>query len=396
MNSAFPPATGRFMTDSFFTRTLGLSGLVLLGLGGCSQVAQLPAPPNPLSVNRSEAAAPSRPPLPLPENGNFIVAAVEREGAAVVRINASRRVGNADPFGGLFGGPPANDRVERGSGSGFIFDSNGLLMTNAHVVEGADRVQVRLKDGRTYEGKVLGADSVTDVAVVKIDAKDLPTVRLGNSDQLRPGEWAIAIGNPLGLDSTVTVGIISATGRSSSEVGIPDKRVGFIQTDAAINPGNSGGPLLNAAGEVIGINTAIRADGQGIGFAVPINTARRIADQIIQTGKASHPLLGVQMLPLTPEIAQENNRNPNARIKLPEIEGALIVQVLPNSPAAAAGIRRGDVITTADGQSIRSASDLQAAVEKKKVGDRLSLDLLRQQQKRQVTVQLAEIPQQQG
>ncbi|WP_338430261.1 HhoA/HhoB/HtrA family serine endopeptidase [Synechococcus elongatus] len=382
------------MTDSFFTRTLGLSGLVLLGLGGCSQVAQLPAPPNPLSVNRSEAAAPSRPPLPLPENGNFIVAAVEREGAAVVRINASRRVGNADPFGGLFGGPPANDRVERGSGSGFIFDSNGLLMTNAHVVEGADRVQVRLKDGRTYEGKVLGADSVTDVAVVKIDAKDLPTVRLGNSDQLRPGEWAIAIGNPLGLDSTVTVGIISATGRSSSEVGIPDKRVGFIQTDAAINPGNSGGPLLNAAGEVIGINTAIRADGQGIGFAVPINTARRIADQIIQTGKASHPLLGVQMLPLTPEIAQENNRNPNARIKLPEIEGALIVQVLPNSPAAAAGIRRGDVITTADGQSIRSASDLQAAVEKKKVGDRLSLDLLRQQQKRQVTVQLAEIPQQ--
>ncbi|AZB73386.1 HhoA/HhoB/HtrA family serine endopeptidase [Synechococcus elongatus] len=384
------------MTDSFFTRTLGLSGLVLLGLGGCSQVAQLPAPPNPLSVNRSEAAAPSRPPLPLPENGNFIVAAVEREGAAVVRINASRRVGNADPFGGLFGGPPANDRVERGSGSGFIFDSNGLLMTNAHVVEGADRVQVRLKDGRTYEGKVLGADSVTDVAVVKIDAKDLPTVRLGNSDQLRPGEWAIAIGNPLGLDSTVTVGIISATGRSSSEVGIPDKRVGFIQTDAAINPGNSGGPLLNAAGEVIGINTAIRADGQGIGFAVPINTARRIADQIIQTGKASHPLLGVQMLPLTPEIAQENNRNPNARIKLPEIEGALIVQVLPNSPAAAAGIRRGDVITTADGQSIRSASDLQAAVEKKKVGDRLSLDLLRQQQKRQVTVQLAEIPQQQG
>ncbi|ABB57131.1 HhoA/HhoB/HtrA family serine endopeptidase [Synechococcus elongatus] len=385
------------MTDSFFKRTLGLGSLVLLGLGGCSQVAQLPTPPNPLAVNRSEAASPNRPPLPLPENANFIVAAVERDGAAVVRINASRRVSNGDPFGGLFGGPPAGgNRVERGSGSGFIFDSNGLLMTNAHVVEGADRVQVRLKDGRTYDGQVLGADPVTDVAVVKIDAKDLPTVRIGNSDNLRPGEWAIAIGNPLGLDNTVTVGIISATGRSSSEVGIPDKRVGFIQTDAAINPGNSGGPLLNAAGEVIGINTAIRADGQGIGFAVPINTARRIADQIIQTGKASHPLLGVQMLPLTPEIARENNRNPNASIDLPETDGALIVQVLPNSPAAAAGIRRGDVITAAEGQPIRSASDLQTAVEKKKVGDRLALELLRQQQKRQVTVQLAEIPQQQG
>ena len=389
------------MIERLFKSSFGLGSLVLLGLSGCSQVAQLPMPSNPLAVPRSEAAAPtvtSNRPLPLPENANFIVAAVERDGAAVVRINASRRVGNADPFGGLFGGPPAggNNRVERGAGSGFIFDASGLLMTNAHVVEGADRVQVRLKDGRTYEGKVLGADPVTDVAVVKIDASDLPTVRLGNSDQLRPGEWAIAIGNPLGLDNTVTVGIVSATGRSSSEVGIPDKRVGFIQTDAAINPGNSGGPLLNAAGEVIGINTAIRADGQGIGFAVPINTARRIADQLIQTGKASHPLLGVQMLPLTADIARENNRNPNASVKLPETEGALIVQVLPNSPAAAAGIRRGDVVISVEGQAIRSASDLQAAVEKKKVGDRLSLELLRQQQKRQIQVQLAEIPQQQG
>src|SRR4028119_20504 len=216
-----------------------------------------------------------------------------------------------DPFFRRFFGsrvPTEPDtRVERGTGSGFIISSNGQILTNAHVVAGADTVSVTLKDGRAFKGKVLGVDTVTDVAVVKIDAGNLPAVSLGNSDQLKPGEWAIAIGNPLGLDNTVTTGIISATGRTSSQVGVPDKRVQFIQTDAAINPGNSGGPLLNASGQVIGMNTAIIQRAQGLGFAIPINTAQRIANQLVTQGKVEHPYLGIQMVTLTPELKKNLN-----------------------------------------------------------------------------------------
>ncbi|HTL89693.1 MAG TPA: trypsin-like peptidase domain-containing protein, partial [Leptolyngbya sp.] len=226
-------------------------------------------------------------------NENFISSAVDRAGAAVVRINATRRVSSNIPeafqnpvFKRFFGDqiPEQRDRVERGTGSGFLLSPDGRLLTNAHVVEGTDTVEITLKDGRTFEGRVVGTDSVTDVAAVKIEAEQLPTVTLGKSANLTPGQWAIAIGNPLGLDNTVTAGIISATGRSSSQVGVSDKRVSFIQTDAAINPGNSGGPLLNDRGEVIGINTAIRADAQGLGFAIPIETAQRVAEQLFAKG----------------------------------------------------------------------------------------------------------------
>lgn len=222
---------------------------------------------------------------------NFIATAVQRTGPAVVRINATRKVANPisdalkNPVLRRFFGedeqPIPHERIERGTGSGFILSQDGQLLTNAHVVADTDTVQVTLKDGRTYDGKVVGVDAVTDVAVVKIKADKLPTVRLGNSQNLIPGQWAIAIGNPLGLDNTVTIGIISATDRTSAQVGVPDKRVSFIQTDAAINPGNSGGPLLNAQGEVIGVNTAIRADAQGLGFAIPIETAARIANETV-------------------------------------------------------------------------------------------------------------------
>ncbi|HEY9889894.1 MAG TPA: trypsin-like peptidase domain-containing protein, partial [Candidatus Obscuribacterales bacterium] len=222
--------------------------------------------------------------LPTP-GGNFIAAAVERVGPSVVRIDASRRVVQRVPsvfndpfFREFFGdrGLPSEprSRVEQGTGSGFIIDAAGLILTNAHVIEGADQVLVTLKDGRELAGEVLGEDPVTDLAVIRVEASDLPVVTLGNSEQLRPGEWAIAIGNPLGLDNTVTAGIISATGRSSSQIRVPDKRVSFIQTDAAINPGNSGGPLLNERGQVIGVNTAIIGGAQGLGFAIPINTAQ--------------------------------------------------------------------------------------------------------------------------
>lgn len=204
---------------------------------------------------------------------NFIANVVERTGPAVVRIDSSRTVSN--PYTGN------GRRVARGTGSGFIIKSNGLILTNAHVVNGADRVTVTLKDGRRLAGRVLGQDRATDVAVVQIQASSLPVVSIGNSNQLRPGEWAIAIGNPLGLDNTVTVGIISGTDRSSRAFGTRGGGVGFIQTDAAINPGNSGGPLLNQRGQVIGVNTAIIQGAQGLGFAIPINQAQQVANQLI-------------------------------------------------------------------------------------------------------------------
>ncbi|MBD2100320.1 trypsin-like peptidase domain-containing protein [Leptolyngbya sp. FACHB-261] len=202
---------------------------------------------------------------------NFIADAVEKTGPAVVRIDSSRNLGR----------PTASrNRVMRGIGSGFIVQPDGLVLTSAHVVDGADRVTVTLKDGRNFNGRVLGEDERTDVAVIKIEAANLPAVTLGNSADLRPGEWAIAIGNPLGLDNTVTAGIISATDRSSQDVGARNRQIDFIQTDAAINPGNSGGPLLNQQGQVIGMNTAIIGRAQGLGFAVPINRVQQIASQL--------------------------------------------------------------------------------------------------------------------
>ncbi len=258
--------------------------------------------------------------IPEPNNpiqmpSNFVAAVVQEVGSAVVRIDAQRTVENQvpeafnDPFFRRFFGdqiPNIPDKqIQSGTGSGFIIDSKGEIITNAHVVDGASKVTVTLKDGREFEGKVVGTDPVTDVAVIHIEAENLPTVPLGNSEQLQPGDWAIAIGNPLGLDNTVTTGIVSAIGRSSAQVGVPDKRVEFIQTDAAINPGNSGGPLLNQKGEVIGVNTAILQGAQGLGFAIPINTVQEIADELVANGKVEHPFLGIQMLTLTPELQKE-------------------------------------------------------------------------------------------
>lgn len=334
--------------------------------------------------------APTSSVLPGLTDTNFISNAVQRVGPAVVRINSSRTVARSsvpegfdDPFFRRFFGSGSDSsdapssRVERGIGSGFILDSKGLILTNAHVVDGADRVTVTLKDGRTLTGQVLGEDQVTDVAVVKIDANNLPTIKLGNSDQLQPGEWAIAIGNPLGLDNTVTAGIISATGRSSAQVGVPDQRASFIQTDAAINPGNSGGPLLNQQGDVIGINTAIRANAQGLGFAIPINTAKRIADQLIATGRVDHAYLGVQMVTLTPELKENLNSDPNSPFTVQDDRGVLVVRVVPNSPAAKAGVRAGDVLAKVGQQAVTSSEQVQQIVESAGIGDDLPVELRR-------------------
>lgn len=336
------------------------------------------------------------------QNGNFVTAVVEKVGPAVVRIDSSRTVTSKVPeafnnpfFRQFFGedmptGP--QQRVERGEGSGFIISNNGQILTNAHVVDGADTVNVILKDGRSFKGKVMGSDPVTDVAVVKIEASNLPTVSLGNSDQLKPGEWAIAIGNPLGLDNTVTTGIISATGRSSSAIGVPDKRVQFIQTDAAINPGNSGGPLLNASGQVIGMNTAIIQGAQGLGFAIPINTAQRIANQLATQGKVQHPYLGIQMVTLTPELKQNINSNPNSGLNVEEDKGVLIAKVMPNSPAAKAGIRAGDVIQKINGQLVKDAEGVQRVVESSQVGGSIQVGLRRSQRDINVAVQPGAFP----
>lgn len=325
--------------------------------------------------------------LPPTTDTNFVTTVVEKVGPAVVRIDSSRTVTTQTPeifkdplFRQFFGSDlprQPQKQIERGEGSGFIISADGRILTNAHVVDGADTVSVTLKDGRKYQGQVLGKDTVTDVAIVKISANQLPTVALGNSDQLKPGEWAIAIGNPLGLDNTVTTGIISATGRSSSDVGVPDKRVSFIQTDAAINPGNSGGPLLNARGQVIGMNTAIIQGTQGLGFAIPINTADRISQQLIAKGKVEHPYLGVQMVELTPQLKQSINSDPNSGLTVDEDTGVLIAKVMPNSPAAKAGLRAGDVIHQIDGKTVTNAESVQQAVENSSVGNQMQIGVHR-------------------
>jgi S1-C subfamily serine protease len=325
-------------------------------------------------------------PLVQSENTNFITAAVEKVGPAVVKVDAVHIVGQ-NPLVKKFLGDLSSDeeRVEQGTGSGFILSANGKIVTNAHVVEGVERVTV-------LEGKVVGVDRVTDIAVVQVKAQNLPTVALGNSDKLVQGEWAIAIGNPLGLDNTVTVGIISATGRSSSQVGIPDKRVSFIQTDAAINPGNSGGPLLNGRGEVIGINTAIRADAQGLGFAIPIQTASRITTQLFATGKVQHPYLGVQMIPLTAELKAGIAKEPTLRSKVTAEHGAVVMEVMPSSPAEAGGIEPGDVIVKVAEQSIHTPNDVQQQVEASKIGETLKLVVDRQGQVKSLDIKPTVVP----
>ncbi|MDZ8235895.1 MAG: HhoA/HhoB/HtrA family serine endopeptidase [Nostoc sp. ChiQUE01a] len=323
--------------------------------------------------------------VPGGDNVNFIATAVQKVGPAVVRINATRKVANPisdalkNPLLRRFFGedeqPIPQERIERGTGSGFILSEDGQLLTNAHVVADTDTVLVTLKDGRTLEGKVVGVDSMTDVAVVKIKANHLPTVKLGNSQNLIPGQWAIAIGNPLGLDNTVTIGIISATDRTSTQVGVPDKRVSFIQTDAAINPGNSGGPLLNAQGEVIGVNTAIRADAQGLGFAIPIETAARIANELFTKGRVEHPFLGIDMADLSPSRKQQINQENQLNIQ--QEAGVVIKGVTEDSPAKRGGLIVGDVIQKVNGQPVKTSAQVQKMVESSKVGDILAIEVNR-------------------
>jgi Do/DeqQ family serine protease len=283
-----------------------------------------------------------------------------------------------------FGSPPREEGrayKQRSGGSGVIVDKEGYILTNYHVIEEADKVKIRLNDGREFTATVKGQDSRTDLAVLHIQVENLPAATLGDSDKLEVGEWAIAIGSPFGLEHTVTVGVISAKGRSGLGTGTYED---FIQTDASINPGNSGGPLLNIDGEVIGINAMIIQPGTGIGFAIPINTAKQILYDLIKTGKVVRPWLGISAQDLTPEIAEH--------FKVKEKEGVLVSQVHPGTGAEKAGLASGDIITSVDDNPIKNVGELVKEIQKKKVGEKMKLNIIREGKSLTVDVTTATMP----
>jgi serine protease Do len=286
------------------------------------------------------------------------------------------------PFEDFFkqhGGPPMKRR-QMGEGSGVIVDAKGYILTNYHVVLGADKLTIRLFDGKELKGTVQGTDPKTDLAVVYVEAKDLPAATLGDSDKLQVGEWAIAIGSPFGLEETVTVGVISAKGRTGLGTGTYED---FIQTDASINPGNSGGPLVNIDGEVIGINAMIIQPGQGIGFAIPINLAKTIMMELIKQGKVVRPWVGIGLQDLTPELRKSFN--------VEEKEGALISQVFEGSPAEKAGLKVGDIVVEIDGKKIKSSQDVVREVLKKQVGQKIEITIIREGKRMEVAVTTTEM-----
>ncbi len=284
-------------------------------------------------------------------------------------------------FFGPHGGPYRQPPTIKGGGSGMIVRSDGMILTCNHVVEGADKITVYLADGRSFPAKIKGTDPKTDLAVIEVDAKDLPVIELGDSDKTRVGEWVIAMGSPYGFDYTVTAGIVSAKGR---RVTGGEKYEDFIQTDASINPGNSGGPLLNLDGEVIGINTMIAGIGTGIGFAVPSSLAKTVVDQLVTTGKVVRPWIGVGIQPVTPEMV--------SFLKLDERKGALVSQVYSGSPAEKAGLQIGDVIVKVDDTDIDDPDTLVRSVLRHDVGDKLKLLVVRNGKEKRIEVKTGVMP----
>ena len=369
-----------------------LAAIGVLGAGGAMVVHQNNAganaaagAPAPVAAAVAPAAA-AAPLVALPDFSQIAarnspaVVNISVTGSTKVAYDPSAQAGN-DDFGNdpffeffrRFQGPQGGQRGGRdvpthGLGSGFIVSPDGIIMTNAHVVRDAREVTVKLNDRREFRAKVLGTDPKTDIAVLKIDASNLPIVPLGHSSDLKVGEWVLAIGSPYGFDSTVTAGVVSAKGRSLPD----DSNVPFIQTDVAVNPGNSGGPLFNTRGEVVGINSQIYSQTggfQGLSFAIPIDLASRIKDQIVATGKASHAKLGVTV--------QEVNQGFADSFKLATPEGALVANVERGSPADKAGLKSGDVVRKVNGQRIIASADLPALVGTSLPGDKISMDVWR-------------------
>ena len=291
-------------------------------------------------------------------------------------------------FGRRFPGEQQPRERQQGAGSGFIISKDGLILTNHHVVGDADRVTVKLNDGREFTAKTIGTDPPSDVAVIKVDAKDLPVLPLGDSDAMEVGDWVIAAGNPFGLTESITVGVVSAKGRS--RLGIADFE-DFIQTDAAINPGNSGGPLINLQGEAIGVNTAIasRSGGyMGIGFAIPSNMVKAVKDQLVTSGKVVRGYLGVRIQELTRALAQSLHINTT--------EGVLVADVSKGSPAAKAGLKRGDVILAFNGRPTSDPGQLRNIVAMSPPGTKVPVQILRDNTKREVTIELGALPREQA
>lgn len=327
-----------------------------------------------------------------PFTDNPVAKIAEKASPAVVNIDTEAMVQRSfspfadDPFFRRFFGEEFErfSRVVpmRGKGSGFVVTDDGYIITNNHVIQGADKITVSLSDGRTFEAKPVGRDPTFDLAVIKIEATGLPTLEMGDSAQSSVGEWVVAIGNPYGFEHTVTVGVLSAKNRSvhAGDVNFD----GFLQTDAAINPGNSGGPLLNLEGKVIGINTAIVPYAQGIGFAVPIDMAKDVLNDLIRFGKVNRGWLGVYIQPLTKEFA-ETYRFEGER-------GAVVADVVPGSPADRSGIMRGDVIVSINGRKIENHQDVSAFVRRHLAGDSVKVDVVRGGTKRTFDVELGEIP----
>lgn len=322
---------------------------------------------------------------------NPIADAAAAVGPAIVNIYTVSVREIPDPFSDIFGfgiGQPQK-QIAQGAGSGVIISNDGYILTNNHVVEGAQEIKVKLMDGRTFSAKLIGRDPRTEVAVIKIKGNNLPVARLGDSDNIRVGDWAIAIGNPLGLENTVTVGVISATKRKDRAEGGPILQ-DLIQTDAAINPGNSGGALIDIDASVIGINTMIASPtggNIGIGFAIPINAIKGVAKDLIEKGRVIRPFLGAAFGDLTGQLGAWYEQHGYKSGK-----GAVVVQVYPGTPAAKAGFQQGDVIMKVDDQRINDSSDLVRAISKYKVGDTVRFSVWRNGQEILLAAKLAEMP----
>ena len=347
------------------------------------------------TMNTTALAAIQKQPALIPESFSELADAI---GPAVVNIRTETTTAQSDrmsrhffnsPFGEndpfndfferFFNAPHGRQFKQRSLGSGFVIDSRGLIVTNNHVVENADKIIVKLKDGDEFDAKVVGTDANTDLALLEIEAKrSLPSLKLGNSDDLKVGEWVVAIGSPFGLEQTVTAGIVSAKGRVIGAGPYDD----FIQTDASINPGNSGGPLVNLAGEVVGINTAIIASGQGIGFAIPANLAGNILEQLESTGHVTRGWLGVGIQPVSKEMAEYYD--------LESGKGALVTEVFPGDPADKAGIKTQDIILEVNGKEIEDSRDLSAMIAGLPVGETIKVMLLRDGKQKTVTVKITE------
>ena len=351
-----------------------------------------PGSPPPAAAQEADRDAIRQELSRLADTSDLFAKVAQVASPSVVHVAVSRTVMARDPFDDFFNDDafrrffrermPQRRYRQQGLGSGFILDAQGHILTNSHVVNGADEVVVRLADRREFKARLVGADPQTDVAVLKIDAPGLNPVVVGDSDALKVGQWVIAIGNPFGLEQTLTVGVVSAKGRAN--VGILDYE-DFIQTDAAINPGNSGGPLFNARGQVVGITTAIlsRSGGyQGVGFAIPIKMALAIQEQIVAHGRVKRGYLGLQMGDVDEETAKE--------LGLPKAQGSAIGRVVPGSPAAKAGIRVGDVVLKFGPAEVRDANHLKSLIAQAPVGGEVKVKILRRGEERELTVKVGE------